>query len=402
MKKALLLTLSNPLEKQRIKRNVYLLQSKGYKVYVVSPDEHNLIGTINYTFPNSVKKITNSTGSKFKLLSLYISQIALAYYSMLTNVDKAKKYSSLVAGYNVQDLQDKLPSDIDLIVVEEIELLPIAFDLKYSGAKIILDLRDFYWRDDTVPSRLVLNPVKSLLNNLAWAHHVLRKDIYKKYLVRVDQVLTVCEGHADLLQRLLNIDAVVFRSTVNYCDHIEPNFRESGETVKLVYHGAAYRRRGLDQLIDAVNKADSKIHLHLYLTDPEAGYLDELKSFASNRVHFHEPVEYNVLVKTMNQYDAGIIFYPPYDSSLEHSLPNKFFEYIQSRLAVISGPSFDMSKIINSFGIGTVSDSFQTEDLIRSLNELNHEKLNEWKTHTITAAKKLSFENEAKRFSQLI
>lgn len=399
--KALLLTLVNPSSKKRVERNIHLILAKGYSVDVICPYKPSIIGVATHMLQPQILAVGES-GSKWDLLKLYLHQIALGILTAVFGKDMGMRYAFSMSGYDLTVVTTLFPESFDLIVVEEIELLPIAMAMKDDKTTIVMDLRDFYWRDDTVPSHFALNPFTMLLNNLAWAHHVLRKSIYQMHLPHADQILTVCEGHANQLRELFSTKAVVFRSMVPYHPEMRPRMRSGKEPIRLVYHGAAYERRGLDLLIDAVNQASEKIRLHLYLTDPDEGYLDQLKRRACDRVAFHEPVHYDRLVETMNRYDVGIIFYPPYDSSLEHSLPNKFFEFIQSRLVIVTGPSLDMGQIIRTHGIGTVTDGFSTNDLIRCLNGLDQKMINVWKQNADVAAKTLSFEHESKKLLNLI
>ena len=80
-----------------------------------------------------------------------------------------------------------------------------------------------------------------------------------------------------------------------------------------------------------------------------------------------------------NGYDAGIVFFPPLTANLEHALPNKFFDLIQARVAIVTGPSPEMAGIVREFGCGVVAAGFTLDALVAALGELTPEGIAEMK-----------------------
>jgi alkanesulfonate monooxygenase SsuD/methylene tetrahydromethanopterin reductase-like flavin-dependent oxidoreductase (luciferase family) len=59
-------------------------------------------------------------------------------------------------------------------------------------------------------------------------------------------------------------------------------------------------------------------------------------------------------------------------------LPNKFFEFIQARLAVAIGPSPEMARLATRHGFGIVARSFEPQELagcISALSAMDIERL---------------------------
>jgi len=86
----------------------------------------------------------------------------------------------------------------------------------------------------------------------------------------------------------------------------------------------------------------------------------------------------------------------------QYALPNKLFEFIQARLAVIIGPSLDMADIVNEFNCGFVADDFNPKAMTRLLNDLTKAEIEVAKKQSNTAAKVLCYEEESKKIINLI
>jgi len=101
------------------------------------------------------------------------------------------------------------------------------------------------------------------------------------------------------------------------------------------------------------------------------------------------------LSQRLNQYDIGMDLLPPNSLNNRFTLPNKFFEFIQARLAVAIGPSPEMAKIVNQYGCGVVSGDFSPESLARELSALTSRRIDGLKLRSHEAAKDLCFERSA-------
>jgi hypothetical protein len=76
----------------------------------------------------------------------------------------------------------------------------------------------------------------------------------------------------------------------------------------------------------------------------------------------------------------------------DYALPNKFFEFVQARLLVAIGPSLEMKKILEQYGIGVISESFDPKDLAYKINQLNLIEIDKQKNSLEKAAFDLSAE----------
>jgi hypothetical protein len=84
----------------------------------------------------------------------------------------------------------------------------------------------------------------------------------------------------------------------------------------------------------------------------------------------------------------------------EHlALPNKFFEFVQARLAIVVGPSPEMAKIVNQYGLGLVSNSFDAKVIANLINSMTTEVVEGMKYKSSGTAKLLSAETQAKHLN---
>ena len=108
------------------------------------------------------------------------------------------------------------------------------------------------------------------------------------------------------------------------------------------------------------------------------------------------------LIPHANRYDIGLILYPPSNFNMLHALPNKFFEFIQARLALALGPSAEMAPIAQRYGCGIVAPSFEPSSLAQALNRITRDQLVQLKRSAHHAARHLCYEQNADRLTAIV
>jgi hypothetical protein len=101
------------------------------------------------------------------------------------------------------------------------------------------------------------------------------------------------------------------------------------------------------------------------------------------------------LVSMANAYDVGLFLLPPNNLNRRYALPNKFFEFVQARLAVAVGPSPEMAALVRRHGLGVVAADFTPEALAAELNSLDADQIAGFKLASDAAACELSAERNA-------
>lgn len=177
-----------------------------------------------------------------------------------------------------------------------------------------------------------------------------------------------------------------------------PHKEPDPQNIKLIHHGGSMRARRLELLIEALALCDQRYSLHFMLVDVTEGYTDELKllaqKIAPGRVFFHPPARPEEIVATIANYDIGLSIIVPASYNYHMSLPNKFFDSIVAGLAICIGPSPEMAKLVNQYGCGCVTPSFEPQDVANTLNQLTIDNIKAMQQASREAAKHLNADVE--------
>jgi hypothetical protein len=175
--------------------------------------------------------------------------------------------------------------------------------------------------------------------------------------------------------------------------------------IRLVHSGAAIRGRNIEMLIRSVLEVPA-CSLDLYLVRAADGgkYLRELEELTqgSDRIRIHPPVAPSELPQTLNRFDVGAFCMPPINVNAEYALPNKFFDFIQARLAHAVGPAPEMARLVREFDLGVVSPDFSQEAFTQMLRGLTPEQVRRGKQASHEHAKALSSEQDEAVESALV
>ena len=66
-------------------------------------------------------------------------------------------------------------------------------------------------------------------------------------------------------------------------------------------------------------------------------------------------VPFEEIIPFTSQYDIGFYILQPTNFNGDNAVPNKFFEFIQARLAIAIGPSAEMAKLVHQYHLGIMA-----------------------------------------------
>jgi len=293
--------------------------------------------------------------------------------------------------YKKKVLKKTKDNNYDIIIVHEIRLVPLALKIS-KNAKIILDAHEYSPSnfDDSFFWRLLFKKYYTALCN--------------ENLKKCNKVITVCDGIANLYKENFGIECEVITNATEFLD-IKPKQCNSNK-IKIIHHGNASPSRRLELMIDMMNYLDDRFELYLMLIASRVSgpYYNSLKNKAkgNKNIYFIPPVPFEDLVPYCNKFDIGIQFHPPVNINLKFGLGNKFFEFIQSRLAIAIGPSVEMKKYLEKYNLGIVSKSFDPKDMADKLNNLSLEDIMRFKNNIHKNALKLSSKTNDKKFLKIV
>ncbi len=374
--KVLVLVYADPSGNPRPKRMIELLKEQGAQVHVASFSFKSAF-SVDFFYP--IERPSYAYGQRIarKLLSL----AELIVPRPLDAYVRARRW-----GFSSIDEQVKNTS-FDLIIVEDIHFLPLAFSIQ-KKARIIFDAREYY-------------PAQK--NTFFW--RVVEKSLHvrtcKRYLKRCASLITVSQGLALQYSTEFSVPCDVIRSVPGYQEIAVPSMHN--DPIRLVHHGVANRVRKLENLIEIATRLGSQYQLDLYLSTSGKyrNFLEKLAETCPN-VTIHKPVAFQDIIPTMAAYDIGLCFFPPVTFNLLHCLPNKFFEYIQARLMIFTGPSPDMADIVSTYQCGVISPSFDVNDAVALIKSITLDDILRAKKASDVAARALCFEEEKKKLLSIL
>lgn len=303
-----------------------------------------------------------------------------------------KNYENFYWNYgNLQELGQYLrKEEPDIIIANDIDMLPVAIQNK-GYAKVIFDAHEYspLENDESLLFRLLFKPYKEWL--------------VKNYVHKADSMMTVSEGIADQYFKDTGVKSTIITNAPQYQD-LYPSYVDENK-IKLVHHGGAHPSRNLESHIEIMKYLDrNKYEFHFYLMPTVKEYYNQIIEIGSKygNIFFHDPIPMLDLPKTLNQYDIGVYLFPPTNFNNKYALPNKFFEFIQGRLAIAIGPSPEMAKIVKKYELGVVSDDFQPSKMAELIQNLTTDMINRYKKNSHSASKFLSADNNMQLLKSMI
>jgi len=172
------------------------------------------------------------------------------------------------------------------------------------------------------------------------------------------------------------------------------------DRIELIHHGLAAWARGFREMVDAMRLVDERFRLTFMLAGSQQ-VIRELQDYIgeqSDRVQIVPPAKMEELAAAINPYDVEVMFFPPTTFNLETALPNKLFESVQGRLAMVSGPTPTMAAVINEHKLGVMSRDWTPQALAEAINSLAAPMVEQFKRNSDAAAKVLNAEHEKRAF----
>lgn len=276
----------------------------------------------------------------------------------------------------------------DVVVANDAETLPVAMAI--DVARRVFDAHEY-------APRQFEHDWKWRLVSGRHADGLLRR-----YAGRADAMFTVSSGLAAEYRREYGLVAEVMPNAAPF-HALSPSPLLPGR-IRLVHHGWASPVRHIEDMLEAMRYLDGRFSLDLYLVPGPDDYMRRLRTMADadSRIRLLPPVPMRDLIATINRYDVGLGYFRPATFNLANTLPNKFFEYVQARLAIATGPTPDMAELVIRYGIGVVAPEFSPAALAAALSALDASSLQAMKQACDPAASELSFEKYASRFREVV
>jgi glycosyltransferase involved in cell wall biosynthesis len=277
-----------------------------------------------------------------------------------------------------------------LYISNDLDTLPANFlASRIRGVPLIYDSHELFTQ---VPELIHRKTVQTV-----W------KWIERSMLPKLRYALTVNYSIATIYRRLYRTRFRVVRNVPERLEFIRRKDSPEGKQI-IIYQGALNVGRGLELMIDAMQ----------YL--PEARFLvagsgdieNELKQRVEDkkvgdRVEFKGRILPEDLIKLTLAADLGISLEEDLGLNYRYSLPNKLFDYIQCRVPVLCSALPEMSRIVDSYGIGISTGERDAEKIAGIIRFMLKERSGgAWMEALDKAALELCWENESAVFLELL
>lgn len=375
MKKILVLVFSNLKHDARVTRQVLWLK-KRFRVTVVCFDSEDI--------PDVTIIKIDQTKLSLPRKALLAGALVIRAHSLAYRLF-----------HNYGSLKNALVKDFDIIVANDIDTLPLAFDMK-AAAKIIFDAHEYAPRH--------------FENNRIWKtfFQPFYLALCKKFIPKVDAMLTVGEGLAREYEKHFQVKPVIITNATRYVA-IEPSEVKS-DKIRLIHHGIANPSRRLELMVDMMANLDERFTLDMilmtsdYASAKTKAYISSFIRMAQEnpRIKVLPSVRSAQVVETINHYDIGVFLIPPINFNYANTLPNKLFDFIQARLGIAIGPTPEMASIVHAYGNGVVGNDFSPISLARKLTALTPADVMRFKKQSSVAAQDLNAEKNEVVFNTLV
>jgi len=277
----------------------------------------------------------------------------------------------------------------DLAIANDINAVSVAYELA-AGRPVMADLHEYAPRqfEGDWRWRLMIQPFNV--------------GLCREYLPKVAAVSTVGDGIAEQYRRDFGVRCVTI---TNAGEFRAPRPRPVGPLIRAVHTGAAQPNRELELMIRAsADVPGMTLDIFLVAGARNRSYLRSLRDLAAatGNVRVLDPVAMVDVPATLDDYDLGVFVLPPNSFNALHTLPNKFFDFVQSGLGVVVGPSPEMAVLVERHKLGLVLPDFTEAGLREALASLDPAAVAAWKSAACQAADVLSAQPQAESLRKCV
>lgn len=271
-----------------------------------------------------------------------------------------------------------LMGDMSCIIANDIDALPLALELaRPYGVRVLYDAHEY------TPSEFE--------HSLKWRVFMqgYRSWQCRHYMPQATRCITVNAPIADAYARECGVHCEVIMNLPPA--HAFTPRPTDAHRIRLIHHGVASPDRNPMSMLEAARRLEPRFEMHFVLVPGDAGLIRRVKAAAQGhaRIHFHEPVDYADIVPMLHGYDIGLHLLPARNFNHRNALPNKFFEFIQARLALAISPNPAMAELVQQFGCGVVAADYSPQAMADAINALSAEAIDAMKHASYGAAAQL-------------
>ena len=277
-----------------------------------------------------------------------------------------------------------------LFIANDLDTLPAVYlAAKIRRVKLIYDSHEFF----TQVPELIDRKLKQSI----W------KWIERALVPRVNFAITVSPPIAEIYRRLYGTRFRVVRN-VPERRNLDQESYFPGAQAMIIYQGALNVGRGLELMIHSM-KFMKEVNLLIVGTGDIEEELKELVEAEelSDQVIFMGRLDPGELAPITRSARIGISMEEDLGLNYRYALPNKMFDYIQSRIPVLCSNLPEMAKIVEIYGIGVAIRDRDPENIARVVRfMLEEHDSGAWDKALEKAAEVLCWENESDQYLAVV
>ena len=372
-KKVCIISFSNIGSDIRVQREIEMAR-KHFEITVIGYGDWEPPGNVRYV------QMRRTPRTKKYLFSYALGLILARFFPKLYDTTYWQKKEYETARVLLEE------GDFDLVHANDWDTLPLSVKAaEKSNFRLLFDAHEFSPEQETDKflGKIFIKPYRHFLFN--------------KYLNNTDTVITVSPGIQDLLMNHYGIKSELI---MNACFYKQYPFSSIDKNkISIIHHGIAVKGRRIEDMIRVIALVKDRFTLYLMLVErSDKKYIPYLKKLAGNiapgRVVFLSPVDPEKVLDAVSAYDIGLPLLSASQLSYLNALPNKFFHYIMTGLAIVVPPLPAMAEIVEREGIGCVAESIDIEAVANLLNQLDLNKIDGYKRRSLELAKRMNAEVE--------
>ena len=267
-----------------------------------------------------------------------------------------------------------------------------------SGARIFYDAHDFYRAIEPIERRRSCDRtrVRPFLNKLE-----------NRLVADADEVVTVSDGVADLMQRAFGRQPVVIRNCHDArldragTRDIRSALGLSAEHRLCVVVGNWKPGMAVALAIDAIALLPEHFHLAFVGRRYDAQAHSFRRHPAVARLHFGHHVEPVAIVPFIRSADVGLVLYEPCSENYRCALPNGFFQTIAARLPLVRMPLSEIEAAIAGSAVGVCLERAEPRALARAILRCTEDQKT-FRRNATVLSQQLRWELEARRLQRLV
>ncbi|MBI3501370.1 MAG: glycosyltransferase family 4 protein [Bacteroidetes bacterium] len=285
----------------------------------------------------------------------------------------------------------------EILVTNDLDtLLANFFAAKINGCNLVHDSHEYF---TGVPELQGRNFARS-----SW------KKIEQWIFPKLKFVYTVNDSIAKLYKDEYGVDVKVVRnfplSATNkkFIYKAKKDLELPEEKKIILYQGSVNIDRGLLETVETMQYVNDAVLLIV----GDGDILEAVKNKTEKlnlreKIIFRKKVPFEGLKNYTACADIGISLDKDTNINYKFSLPNKIFDYLHAAVPVLASNLTEIKKIFSKYEIGIIIENHEPKHIAEKINFMlaNTDKMKEWKSNCLLAAKEFCWENEEKILTEI-